>query len=217
MRTPRHDEDPVALYDRAARYYDKFVTPWERRTRLHAVRELRLRPGASVVLPGCGTGLDLPLVVERVGSAGRVVGLDPSAPMLDYAIEKVNRHGWSNITLLRNDARELSADLLHEHTGLREVDAVLFSYTLSVMDGWESIVERALAVLKHGGRCVIFDLTVSDGALRFMNRTWVTLRKRTGASDPGRPMIDLLMQVATDVHVTRTVSGFAFVASATKP
>jgi SAM-dependent methyltransferase len=57
---------------------------------------------------GCGTGLCFPLLLEKVGTHGSIVGVDASPEMLAVARERVTREGWGNITLIQSpviDAR----------------------------------------------------------------------------------------------------------------
>jgi ubiquinone/menaquinone biosynthesis C-methylase UbiE len=213
----RRAADPIRIYDRIARVYELYIPPWEQRAARAAVSELALKAGSTVLEPGCGTGLHLPLLVERVGPTGRIVGLDPNEAMLSRAAAKVETHGWSNVILLGEDGSELSAEFLWDRAGLREVDALLFSYVLSVMRDWESIFEKAFALLRSGGRCVILDLKTTEGPLRILNRPRTAFYRRTGAADIRRPISDLLGRAAGDVRVASTFSGFGFVASATKP
>lgn len=57
-----------------------FTTP-----RLRSHQLLGIEPGATVLDVGCGTGIALREIAELVGPAGTVVGLDPSAAMLEQA------------------------------------------------------------------------------------------------------------------------------------
>src|SRR3989337_2996114 len=49
------------------------------------VRAARLQPGETVVDLGCGAGMDAFLAANRVGPAGRVVGIDMTPEMLARA------------------------------------------------------------------------------------------------------------------------------------
>lgn len=58
------------------------------RTRSHQL--LGIEPGAAVLDVGCGTGIALREIAELVGCHGTVVGLDPSAAMLEQARLRLN-------------------------------------------------------------------------------------------------------------------------------
>jgi ubiquinone/menaquinone biosynthesis C-methylase UbiE len=74
----------------------------------HALLRAALREGQRVLDVGCGCA-DLVLdAAEAVGSAGRVVGLDVSRPMLARAKERVGAR--PNIALVEHDAATFVAD-----------------------------------------------------------------------------------------------------------
>ena len=56
---------------------------------------------------GCGTGLCLPLLHEKVGPGGTIVGIDASEQMLRVAADRVAAHGWDNVRLLAAPAQQV--------------------------------------------------------------------------------------------------------------
>jgi len=49
---------------------------------------------------GCGTGLCLPLLQDKVGPTGAIIGIDASEQMLQVAADRVAEHGWDNVRLI---------------------------------------------------------------------------------------------------------------------
>ncbi|MCO4748134.1 MAG: class I SAM-dependent methyltransferase [Proteobacteria bacterium] len=144
-------------YDRLARSYD-FWNRWvaEPLTGIEALRaqtveRLELQEGDSVLDIGCGTGLNLPYLVEAVGESGRVVALDYSEGMLAKARERVRQSGWSNVELVQGDAAVL-ADVGGPF------DGVMSTWALGIVDDLPGALERAVEVLGPGGRLAILDL-----------------------------------------------------------
>lgn len=61
---------------------------------------MAVREGETVLDVGCGTGASLASLVAAVGDTGRVIGIEPSARMLDVARQLVARSGWTNVELI---------------------------------------------------------------------------------------------------------------------
>lgn len=148
----RPDSSPCTAADMAP-IYDALVGPLAYRPRRNAVAALELRPGDRLVIPGCGTGLDLPASPEGV----RVVALDLSPEMLARARRKSAR---ADVELRVGDAMAL--DLPDG-----SFDAALNLIVAVAPDGARVIAE-ALRVLRPGGRpailvlCDARSLVVSD-------------------------------------------------------
>ncbi len=102
--------DIEAAYQRNARNYDLAVKLFYPLIGLHiaeyrrrAVEHLNLKPGDTVVDIGCGTGLCFPLLMNRIGPNGHLIGVDISSEMLSHANKKVEYAGWTNVQLIHSD------------------------------------------------------------------------------------------------------------------
>jgi hypothetical protein len=89
----------VAKYRRLAWGYDRRIAPTAP-LRRRAIERLRLANGDIVVEVACGTGINFPLIEERIGPSGRLIGLDLSPEMLAQARTRVDRDDWRNVTLV---------------------------------------------------------------------------------------------------------------------
>lgn len=137
----------IAKYARRATDYDATCGPtWPIRER--AVASLRLQPGQVVLDVGCGTGLSLPLLRERVGVAGRVYGCDQSPDMLRQAERRVAEAGatWSNVTVLEAAAQDLELP--------EPVDAFLFHYAHDILRSPRAL-DRLLSHAQPGARVAV--------------------------------------------------------------
>lgn len=92
--------------------------------RRRAVALLQLRPGATVVEIGCGTGLNFRLVLERIGPTGQLIGVDFSAEMLERARRRIAAKGWNNVQLVQVRATDYDFPA--------GVDAVISTFALSL-------------------------------------------------------------------------------------
>ncbi|MDP8969833.1 MAG: methyltransferase domain-containing protein [Actinomycetota bacterium] len=113
--------------------------------RRRAVDRLDLRPGDVVLDVGCGTGLSFPLIEDRIGPQGRLVGVDLSPDMLDEARRRVRRHRWDNVTLLCAAARDAQIPV--------RADAALFCLVHDILRSPRGL-ENTVAHLKPGARVV---------------------------------------------------------------
>lgn len=101
---------PMCEQPRRAHWYDgafyaRIVDPWLAgvRRRICALVE----PGSSVLDVGCGTGA---LALQLAAQCGRVVGVERSPAMAEYARRRVAERRLANVTIRRGDATELDLD-----------------------------------------------------------------------------------------------------------
>jgi S-adenosylmethionine-diacylgycerolhomoserine-N-methlytransferase len=115
------------------------------RGRRTAVEALRLRSGQRVLELGCGTGLNFARLRERVGATGCVVGVDLSWHMLARARRRLLPRTY----LLQADAARLPLD--------GTFNAVLLSYSLTMIPQWERALDQACGLLAPTGTLVVLD------------------------------------------------------------
>lgn len=111
--------------------------------RRRVVNALDLRRGDVVVDVGCGTGLCMPLLQEKVGAQGAIIAVDESIAMLDIARARAEQSGWSNVTLIQASAAEVALP-----TG---ADAALFCAVHDILRCPDS-VRNILSQLSPGAR-----------------------------------------------------------------
>jgi ubiquinone/menaquinone biosynthesis C-methylase UbiE len=134
----------VAQYRRHAAGYDASA----RRTmalRRRAIDWLGLSPGERVLDVACGTGLSLPLLAERVGAAGRVVGVELSPEMIHQARERVAQARLAQVDLVEAPVQDAPLEGLF--------DAVLFNYTHDVLQSPRALA-NIFAHVRPGARVV---------------------------------------------------------------
>jgi SAM-dependent methyltransferase len=89
----------------AGSYTNRFLLRTQESRRRNIAR-LELTNGGVVIDVGCGTGLSFPILQERIGTSGKIVGIEQSPEMLREAELQVNRLGWRNVVLIQAPAEE---------------------------------------------------------------------------------------------------------------
>ena len=141
-----------------------------RELRQRTVTLARLQPGDQVLDVGCGTGTLAIEVQCRVGSAGRVVGIDPGTEQIARALAKAARH---DVPIA------FQVGVIEQLAFPDQMFDVVFS-TLMMHHLPASLKAQGLAeidrVLKPGGRVIIADFA------RKQERTGLAARFHAGGS-----------------------------------
>lgn len=157
------------MYRRWAPVYDKLFARLSAASRQRALDLLDLRAGERVVLPGVGTGLDLPLLPRGVSAAGA----DTSPQMLARARARLPLPG-RDIELVEADA----VQFLGKHA--QAFDAAVLHLVLSVVPDGRACLQATLAALRPGGRAVVFDKFAPDGRISTARRAANLVVSRLG-------------------------------------
>lgn len=143
------------LYQSGARHYD-FTTILFRMAglrmkayRSETIRELSLKRGDFVVELGCGTGLNFPLIMEKIGPEGRLAGVDITPGMLGIAQERVCRNGWKNVELIESDIVDYAIP--------KGINAMLATGLFGYVPEYDQVIKTVSNALVTGGHVAILD------------------------------------------------------------
>lgn len=112
-----------------------------------------LVPGDHVLDLGCGAGTDLFVAARRVGPDGRVVGLDMTTGMVEWARAAVERHRIGNVTVVPARMPKFPPDL-------GPFDIVVSNGALNLVPEKEMALKRVHALLRPGGRLALADIAL---------------------------------------------------------
>lgn len=142
----------MGIYRRWAPVYDRITEPGVGRGRRQALKAVDIQPDERVVLIGVGTGADLPLLPPGC----HAIGIDLSDEMLSRARLKASAL-TTDIRLTIGDAEALPFEAA-------SFDVAVLNLILAVVPDARRCLGEALRVVRPGGRLVVFDKFLADGA-----------------------------------------------------
>jgi len=126
------------------------------------VDALQLRPGDAVLDMGCGHGACMPLLAQRVGSAGRIAGVDASRAMVAEARNRL-KHAGVRASIQQGDAHELPFE---DGT----FDAARADRVFMFLDDPARALAELVRVTKPGGRICVTEGDIGSHAIDATDR-----------------------------------------------
>ena len=143
--TDSQKQQVAANFNLVSQGYDKLIF-----TRLCAERLVELaalQPGEQALDVGCGTGWATLAAAQKVGPAGKVVGIDLARVMLEQAQAKVQAAALPNVELREGDAQKLDF-------ASASFDAVVSASVLFFLPDMLATLKEWQRVIRPGGRVV---------------------------------------------------------------
>ncbi len=166
MANPSDEQAKQALagvFSRASGAYDRVVTSFFDHFGSRLVDHVGLEPGWRVLDVGCGRGAAVFPASTRVGSAGRISGIDLAPGMVDVLRQEAEQRGIANV-----DVRVADAEDLPYPDG--SFEAVLCGFALFFFPDSHKALSEFLRVVVPGGRLGVSTFTpaVADGLAWFV-------------------------------------------------
>jgi ubiquinone/menaquinone biosynthesis C-methylase UbiE len=140
-------QDVAAAYNRAASRYDQVGTRRFQHFGRELVDRLEVAPAAQCLDVATGRGAILFPLAERVGAAGRVIGVDLAYEMVAETNAEARRRGVANAVLLQMDADALA-------WAPERFDVVTCGFALFFVD-FDHVLPRLHRLLKPGGTLAV--------------------------------------------------------------
>jgi len=174
--------------------YDSAMSHFFKNFKKKAFMDSNLKEDDRVLVFCCGTGLDFPPILKKIGSQGKIIGVDFSLHMLAIAEKKIKTYKWENIELIQADVTQF------ENRLDPKANAGVCTLGLSIIPDFKTAYHNLLSNVQSGGEIIIGDMQLASGWHARLNPVTIFLAKRFGGSFEGHQnSLELQLLMAEDL------------------
>ncbi|MDP6979334.1 MAG: methyltransferase domain-containing protein [Myxococcota bacterium] len=183
-------QDVERIYTNGSpRTYDAYLSRTLGKYKKRAFADSSLQEGDRVLVFCCGTGLDFPFILERVGAKGAIVGVDFSPAMLGRARERVEENSWQNVELIEADVTNFA------YTSGDPFDAGVCTLGISIIPDCMAAYRNLVSHVRPQGHVVVGDMQLASAWEAIFNPLTVFLSRDFGGSHTGHENSAALRQL----------------------
>jgi len=155
--------------------------------------------------------MNFPLLQEKLGLEGRIIGINISEAMLEQAEKRMSAAGWKNVELILSSAAD--------YTFPDAVDGIIATGVLTYEPDYDAVIKRGSRALVSGKRWVVFDYKMPAGWAHHIVPLFVWVFRSLGISKAlfKRTPWDSIKRHLRNAKIDEYYFGLIFIASGQAP